>query len=596
MQLDAPWEVIWASTTDDDPRIVRRWQTGPVQTSAIDTSTALIAVGSGSGIQVRNIDNENLWTAPGEPLCLEFAGRILLSGHTDGFRIWDATDGTPIGEVSGIGQVHQIVVVDAAEGPQMVTRNGRNRVQRWSLPSGRPIGGPELPDGHTITAGRLGDGRLVLLAGLDGLALHDLDSHERSRLVGPPSIDGIRSVALGTATGRDLVSAVDQSGGIHTFDVRTGAAVGEVIPTPAGRPEQGRRQRIAVVGGVLAVSDRWRVRLYEQATSAPVGPPLAGPVAASTMAASGTYLLTSSKEDRSVVLWDPTRPTSREPGHDARIIGITRARADVVVSADAAGTLLARDTADGRLLHPPTRTAVVNTRALTAWTDGPAIVAATGAGEPDRRDPLVRLLDLTTGQQYHPPIDTGQRLVRRLAVVGPLLITGDGRVRTWRTCDGAPQDEWTPPAGPAPSGFGVGTRYGRDVVVTCVTGERFRIHDAGDLGIGPTVIPAREDDVVLTVSGPYIVTRGRVLDTSGHTVRAGIRRLTDATLATVRAWPQVYLAHEDGTISLTDLLTGEDLTPPMTLPSMPISIAATTDGDLLVGYGSDTARLSPRVL
>jgi len=61
----------------------------------------------------------------------------------------------------------------------------------------------------------------------------------------------------------------------------------------------------------------------------------------------------------------------------------------------------------------------------------------------------------------------------------------------------------------------------------------------------------------------------------------------------VRAWPAVYLTHADATVSLTDLETGTDLCLPMRLPSPPISLAVTQDGDLLVGSGSDVTRFHP---
>ena len=56
-----------------------------------------------------------------------------------------------------------------------------------------------------------------------------------------------------------------------------------------------------------------------------------------------------------------------------------------------------------------------------------------------------------------------------------------------------------------------------------------------------------------------------------------------------------WSAHSDGTVSLTDLESGRDLCAPMLLPSPPISLATTRDGDLLVGAGSDVTRYHPLV-
>lgn len=67
------------------------------------------------------------------------------------------------------------------------------------------------------------------------------------------------------------------------------------------------------------------------------------------------------------------------------------------------------------------------------------------------------------------------------------------------------------------------------------------------------------------------------------------------TSVAIAGWPAVYIARSDATVSLTDLESGRELCPALQLPAEPRSIAATDDGDLLVGLGPDVARFTPPI-
>ena len=52
-------------------------------------------------------------------------------------------------------------------------------------------------------------------------------------------------------------------------------------------------------------------------------------------------------------------------------------------------------------------------------------------------------------------------------------------------------------------------------------------------------------------------------------------------------------ARPDKTVTLLDMGTGREVCAPLRLPRRPGPMAVTGDGDLVVGFGSDVARLRP---
>jgi len=94
---------------------------------------------------------------------------------------------------------------------------------------------------------------------------------------------------------------------------------------------------------------------------------------------------------------------------------------------------------------------------------------------------------------------------------------------------------------------------------------------------------------------------------AGDPIGVPVRSAAPIAAAAGRSWPAVYLARTDGTVSLTDLETGLDLCPAMQFPRRVTALAviggagadaragADADiGDLIVGFGSDLARIRPR--
>jgi hypothetical protein len=643
----AGWRTIWRSTTDLDPRLVRRWHVGPLTAVAwwSDERRPRLAVGTETPAGERHEHRLRLWDVlsgqvidlPVESRVLNVTfspsvdGLVLVSGHYDGARLWDVESGTELRSRIEIGQGREVGVVETRDGTQMVVRNGVGWVGRFWLPSGVFVRGSHLHEVGSVATGRLTDGRAVMVTAQELLSVIDLDNGELiSLLASPGRGSAVKKMALWAEDGRDRLTVI-KGDRVLTVDPVTGEPVGE--PIMAHREGQNRGvmsprtgsisgdTELAVVGGAVAVSTRWRVHLWDPHRTAPAAPPLAGPVAAARLQAvhwqGRDMLLTGSQDDEVVALWGLDRPVDRAPGHEQRIVQITRAEpADVVVSVDDGALIVARDCADGRLMNRVAVPGVERPHVVAAWSDDVGPSVAIGAGNDYYPDRYLHRLNLTTGELRRPEIDLGIRMVHhvvRAEVDGQaVLVTyARNRLQIRGTDDAEPLGETVAELGSRVNGFLAATAPdGRPVLVISTWWAGMRVYALDDLSASPLLIPEAGDDAALAVSGSHIVALQhhdsemrrrrpghflRVWDTSGRLLQPGVHRPSDVTHAAVRSWPQVYVAHADRTIALVDLATGRELCSPLSLPGAVISLATTRDGDLLTGIGSDVTRYHPEI-
>lgn len=638
------WRVRWASSTDLDPRLLREVHAGAVTALAwavvggravlAAATSENAAAGRASAYELRLWDVES---GDSQPLpctesvrCLAFVSAagatLLVSGHRQGLvRVWDVRDQTLRGTLdTGGDHLRDLLVAGAGSDAHVVTLDVRGQVQRWSLTTGARLGVVDAPKARSICGGALADGRRVVLTGGDGLALWDLGDGRRLPLPVPQELGRVARAVLSAAGGRDLVTVVDEFQSIRTFDVSTGQWIGPAITAHVEDGsdslmgtvrDQNQAPQIAVVKGKLAVATRWRVRVWDLETSQALPPPVTGAVAGALVREvqwqGRPMLLTGSSHDGVVGLWDLDRPAVLAPGHGERVARVCLVeRADVVVSADEGGTLVAREVAGGRPAAAPLATGVGGLRALAAWQEGGDLVAATGAGRHHARDGSLRWWNLTGGKPFRPPVEAHTAYLHWIARVllpdGPALVTfgSEGMFKIWRQADGALSAASASGLKSKVSGFVTGVIGGRTVAVLSSTGQPLRVHDLEDLAAEPTVVPEAGHDVVLDMVGSRIIT-GRVDDpysgpttvrvwtAAGERVGAEIGGTAVVVAAAVREWPAVYIARADGTVALTDLETGRDLCPAVLLPAKPTSLAVTRDRELIVGFGSDVARIAP---
>jgi WD40 repeat protein len=476
-----------------------------------------------------------------------------------------------------------------------------------------------------LCGGELADRRQVLLMGGEGISLWDLTAGEIHDLRIPVDYAPVRSIALSVVGGRDCVTVMDQRRVITTFDLSTGALKGTSITAHAIRrpdglmvawPGSSPHPTMAVVGSTLAVPTRWRVHLWNLGTSLREVPAITGPATGSMVQAvrwqSRNLLLTGSTDAGIAAIWDVDVPVARALGHDERVCRLALAEpADVVVSADEGGTITARSSTDGRLVFPPLITGVESTRALTAWCDGSDIIAAQGAGSHYVSDSKLRRWNVTTGERYGPAIDAHLAYVHWLSRVdtpdGPALVTfGPGGIlKVWRPLDGSLVAQARTEVKSKVTGFATGVVDGTTIAVLTSYSQPMTVYDLDELTAPPVVIPEAVNDAVLDVVDSHVVAarvhgkRRKPTDTvrawnmSGRRVGMEVRGEAEVTAAVGRAWPAVYIGRADGTVSLTDLETGRDLCAPVLLPTSPSAMIATRDRDLIVGFGSDLARIRP---
>ena len=623
---DDQWHVAWAGETDRDPRLVKQLHVGAVIRVAwhAEGQRPLLAVHTreDEGYLVRVWDVRS-----GEPSDLPcsvpvyrmafatMAGATVLvtAHHSDGLRIWDVAHRRLIATVQvGDHPTTDLHLAESGGRLHALTLDSRGQVHRWSLPDGAYLGRLDAPTVYAMWSGRRADGRTVLLTGGDGMSLWDLADGTRLPLRVPAEVRRARSVVLATVDGRDRVTVAAEFNVIVTFDPETGVLLGPPVTAYRKRragaltkiwDEDRPPANLAVVGGVLAVPTAWRVHLGE-------GLPLAGPVAQSKVLAvrweGRDLLLTAAAYDGVVALWDLGRPVERAPGHDQRVTGVAVAGpGDVVVSVDEGGTIVAHE-GGGRLLTAPLATAVQPTRALAAWRDGESIMAVTGAGSDDVSDGRLRRWNVTTGEPDGPPVDAHLKFVHRMSRLGETLATfGPGQLlKLWRLTDGALLAEIRTEVMSEVTGFATGVVAGRTYAALSSYTQPLTLHALDDPAAPPIVIPQAGNDVVLALAGDRIIVarfdrdrvRPRTLRAwtlAGDQAGPSVPGPADIVSAAERAWPEMYVARADATVHLLDMDTGREVCTPTRLPRRPGPMAVTGDGDLVVGHGSDVARLRP---
>lgn len=293
-------------------------------------------------------------------------------------------------------------------------------------------------------------------------------------------------------------------------------------------------------------------------------------------------------------------------GHLDKVVRLRLAGPDVVVSADDSGTIVARRSDDGSLVARPTRTGIPGIVALAAWVEGVKVRAATGAGSGRSPYPWLQRWDLETGDEKEPPskLDVPQvRHVEKAVVRGEpvLVVVHRGLLQLRRTADGTVFDEVRKHRGTFRLVTGVSEQ--RPIAVVSALDLHPEIFHLDDLAAPPSPVPGLDGGYVVAVEGNHLVSGslaerrdawrtawGR--DLSGHRVGPGVTG-TPITSVAIAGWPAVYIARIDGTVSLVDLESGEELCPALRLPTAAGGIAVVGVRGLIVAFGSDVARLEP---
>ncbi|MEU8815456.1 hypothetical protein [Actinoplanes sp. NPDC048796] len=290
---------------------------------------------------------------------------------------------------------------------------------------------------------------------------------------------------------------------------------------------------------------------------------------------------------------------------DDQIVRLGIAHRDVVVSADHGGAIEARRAGDGSLIAPPTYTGVTGIVALATWREGAEVRAATGAGSLHQSHRWLRRWDLVAGREIPPAVDMNQPQVKHIdpaTVHGEqvLVVINRGVLEIRRTDDGSVIDQVEKHR--ETSRVVIGSTDRGPIAVTSSHARHPQLFWLEDL-TEAVRLPHADGEFMAAAEGDRFVCGSYAEPwNKWQTAWAGDlsgRRRGPAvtgeviTAVAVAAWPLVYLARQDRTVSLVDLESGAEVVPALRLPTAARTLAVTDGRDVIVGFGLTVARFRP---
>jgi WD40 repeat protein len=449
---------------------------------------------------------------------------VIISGADDfTVRIWDATNGDPIGSplVGHKGIVNSVALGRVAGRDVIVSGSHDQTVRMWNADTGEPIGAPLI--GHTdwinaVAIGRTGGGHIVVSGSEDGtVRIWDAAS---GHAIGKPLADHDRvtSVAIGHAGDNDVIIYGSGDGELEVCDAVTGIPLyyplesrGNIVTSVAIRRVGGRDV-------IVAGSNEGDIQVWDAIT----GDPLTGPIVYHSSLVTSVAIgrawerdvIASGSDDGEIQVWDAAtgiRAGSPITGHDGPVSSVAIWRTggrDVIVSGSHDGTVRVwDDPASGALRG---HTAEVRSVAIGRAAGRDVIVS----GSDDR---TVRVWDAASGTPIGKPLAGHAGTVRSVAIGRAagrdMIVSGsdDRTVRVWDAASGTPIGK--PLAGHITevNSVTIGRAAGQDVIISgsrdnrvqtwnAATGRPIRYESIGDQAEVSTVAIGRAggQDVIAT--------------------------------------------------------------------------------------------------
>ncbi len=453
-------------------------------------------------------------------------------------------------------------------------------IERWSLPSGRPLATSRAGAGPLLAARLVDGGTQLLVVSADAVSRFDarsmrllrsvrMDPAPRSPSAASVSPDG-RSVIIGSADG--AVSFADVStGGLRRAVVEHGGPVGGAIYTDDRR----RAVTFSDDGSVIV----WNTPVAAPASVLP-GP--AGNVAAGALSPDGRRLYTTSRASGAVLTWDLVG--NRRFGRSVPLP--TAVRCCGPVSSPSPPLAVSPDGSSFATRIAPSRVALFSARSLRQLTSfevspGAEVTALAWSPTGTRlavagRDGLLQLWDVSG-----PP-----RLERTLAGLGSLAGLPDVIQAVAFSSDGrlvaaTDYNETLPSPGIPPLPLG---RLGVWRVATGAPVQPLR-----DLGLGPAgvgdVLAFAHDGHLLAVSRANDTTL--LLDASTGRVRHSLAPSSPVSSLAFAPNGTLAVGTDVGSVQLWNGATGKPLGSPVFVSTAPVTgVAFDTTGQRLATSGN----------
>ena len=488
--------------------------------------------------------------------------------------IWNLRDGAPIIQTAArhSGQFMTLACTEIDGVPVAVTGGDDKTVRVWNLRDGRPIGRPLA--GHDRTVRSMAcieiDGVPVAVTGGDDTTVRVWNLRDGTP-IGRPLTGHDRTVRSVTCTEIDGVPVAITGGDdktVQVWDLRDDTQIRRVF---AGHGDWVLAVACSEIDGVpVAVTGGGdeTVRVWNLQDGTPVGRPFTGHMgqveAVACAQVDGVPVAVTGGEDSTVRVWDlrDNKPIGEAiPGHAGWVQSVACTQVDGVPIAVTGGddeTVRIWNLRDGTPIG----------QALTGHRDWVLAVACTEIdGVPvavtGGVDETIRIWDLRSGDLFKQALFGHTDWVQSVACTQirgvPVAVTGsdDETVRIWNLRDGTP------------------------------IGNPLAGHTASVRSVACTTIDGTP--VAVTGSSDTTVRVWNLLDGTpiGQPITGHAASVRTVACVHINGSPVVITGSQDATVQFWDLLT-RTRRASLTVPS-PNSIAATTAGELLVGFHRDIA-------
>uniref|UniRef100_UPI003F490C15 WD40 repeat domain-containing protein n=1 Tax=Streptomyces chartreusis TaxID=1969 RepID=UPI003F490C15 len=518
----------------------------------------------------------------------------IVTGTEDGaVQVWDLGTGQQVGDplTGHTGQVSTVATTVIDGRPHIVTGSTRWRdgtVRVWDLTTGRQVCEPLT--GHTADVNAVAtttiDGRPCAVTGAANgeVRVWDLATGQQ---VGEPlaHIRAVNAVATVVIDSHPHAVTVGWGGTVRLWDLTSSEQVGEPLDLDASRVD---RMAITVVNGrpcavtVGFDSHRaWELRVWDLSSGQQVGEPRAGHslsvVGAATGEVGGQPLAVTG--GGAVCLWNLNtgEPVGEFPTRDldsvSEVVTAVVEGSQRVVTGSGDGSVRTWDLATRQQLgmfkvHRNSYDDITSMAA--AEVNGQSYVLISTIED----EGAPGLWDLSTGRRIGGLYATGwPGSISRVLAVSTSVI--DNRPIAVTSCENRRVQVW-------------------DLTTMCpvtrlVTAPVGRVLAAGTVVVDgrPLVVTGGEDTTVRL----WDLTTGEQV---GEPLTGHAADVTAVATTTIHDRPHAVTGSGDGTVRVWDLAKGAQAEPELPFPFRVYTVAVTSDGRLVVGFGKEVAVLAPR--